>query len=67
MIFSHLEATKLISEVALIGLKNLRPLVVHDCSIWCSSADLRTKRQITNITRTKKIRGGSTGQPYHRN
>ena len=30
--FSHLEeATKLISEVALIGLKKLRPLVVRDC------------------------------------
>ena len=32
MIFLHLEATKLISEVALIGLKNLRPLVVRDRS-----------------------------------
>ena len=32
MIFSHLEVTKLISEVALIGLKKLRPLVVRDCS-----------------------------------
>ena len=32
MIFSHLEATKLILEVALIDLKNLWPLVVCDCT-----------------------------------
>ena len=33
MIFSHLEATKPISEVALIGLKILWPLVVCDCTM----------------------------------
>ena len=42
MIFSHLEATKLISEVALIGLENFRPLVVRDYILWRVSSVVLT-------------------------